>query len=580
MPIHELVELPPELLQSILVYLRKLRCLYHLALTSRRWAAIALPLIYRDLTFNVFGLDHKAEDVPPQVHFHAVPNAQQHLASIADGVERCLSTNPNLHHVRKLHFNLPLQYEKLPTSHTAEIMHVLERVGTDMLEQCTWTPINVPMPLEIIIALLKRQKHLKTFLLPPNIPVIDDSDHADAYVSHMFQESIASCPSIQILRGPGSKSLRCAALLLQNKQDMQGLSIENYGYDMHDEFGPVNSDDQDDLELFDQLFRYLPDLVVEVPTFRHLTTLRLIDLNFKKCSPRWTSRIPFAMLRELTLRYCQGTPELLESLGPARMKHLEKLDIGYHQQIDEDDVIGVVDELLSTDLNLRHLSLQLMHVDRILAMEGMIRNIASLQTLRLVCADVPSDFPVHRQHTWDYNQFAQLFSLARNLRQLSCSFPMTEALRDATHEWHHQGLAAVSIPNLVTLHLTSFPDPTMPEEVSEEKYWACVKHYALELFRMPATEFRPETFSMQPVKKARPLQYIGFGTAPSRHLEGWPDQVVYTSAEVAIGDYIRETVAVEVDEEHRHLEGVDCWLIDDPLIFEPYSINSDGMELF
>ncbi|TKX21813.1 hypothetical protein C1H76_6310 [Elsinoe australis] len=146
------------------------------------------------------------------------------------------------------------------------------------------------------------------------------------------------------------------------------------------------------------------------------------------------------------------------------------------------------------------------------------------------------------------------------------------SMRPRTSSISRRHRSAVSIPNLVTLHIANFPASYTLEELTEQRYWTLVKEHANDIFQTTRVRYDPDTVALVEVLRPRPLRYLGFGSAPNRTFYQWPTQMMYTQGEVRISDEIREMVTVEVDRTYREREGgPNSWLLDEPLSFMSWS---------
>lgn len=352
-------------------------------------------------------------------------------------VDRIFYRNPNLIYVRKVHLTFPLSGE-IPGPESElrlneQFWWIVAQLPEGTIEEFTWTVCLSKVSSENVKYLVARQENLKRLQVSGD-QALEFSTSSDESPKRV----LANCRNLHILRAATNKSLNAGLSLLPHLQHIEGLRLEDsYGRDYT---SPTIDCVANAKVLFDAVFQNLRRLPATDEAFvlPNLTSLQLIDMELLERARDWMNTIDMRKLKTLIFRRCSGTPAIVAGLAEIAIDlRLERLEVTHsHKQEDGDDCIASIDKLFRHNLELQHLSIQLLYVTSSFKFEGLLRNIGSLKTLRMHSMSDYELYPDVVTTMWTDSQFSQLCSCAMNLTQLSCCFPMTKLLKDASLDWN------------------------------------------------------------------------------------------------------------------------------------------------
>ncbi|KAI9721807.1 MAG: hypothetical protein M1812_002142 [Candelaria pacifica] len=455
-----LTALPEELLAAVVRLIPRPRDLASVSLVNRQFHRLGMATLYSSIEIDLTN---------PSMH---------HKVTAMLSPE-----NPGLQHVEalKLSFDSDQMAAQPEALNVAEILITILPRNQRKSFSCSPTFL-IRIPLLYILHM--RQQKLEYVELPPTTGDGERSWMERLARSPLLMEGFKNVESINIF--PHQKcDLKAAHAIIKAGRPLRSLklSLANIS-NMPPE--PVLAEDGTVSDyIFWNLFNHIRPFGDSCPMV--LNSLTLVEVNLKYASKTYIKVLGFENLAVLEVRNCERADLFLTGLSHPSVgtpPKVRSFTISHKEAEGQTAIVAAVEDYLSSFKGLHCLKIHLKDVETLPAATQIIRHSDTLDTLYVEALADRGGYSNDRPHRYSLSDFQMLCEAVTNVVQLGIAFPFTNVAERFTLQFKDHLSAVTELPKLVTLIVTTWPEPSHHHSIALYTYNTLCQERATRAFDM------------------------------------------------------------------------------------------------
>lgn len=362
--------------------------------------------------------------------------------------------NIGLPHIRKLDLYLADVPDKCNQQQQADfaIRMILEFLPENILEKFSWHPWS-PFSGDNLVLLYKKQQRMKWMeSIALDRDVVEELEKLPD-LDKVFQSvrKIGLYPDTRevldfchfLLKHTANKTLEKMTLHASFEELDSPMPQRNL-HDSSTEPGLITS----------TVFAHMQPFAKCTPIALKRVTLQKIKLRY--AAETYCKLIDFRSVKSIRVFGCPGADALLAELSKSTKlpNKLETLEIK-HEDNTENDGLGALDGFLCLVSGIKVMALDLTYSKSLPSSSSIVRHGKTLKQLNVHASISPDS--CDDELVYDYASFSQICKDCPLLEQVSVAFPQVSMIRTKNESFINFENCLAKLPNLVTLHITTWP---------------------------------------------------------------------------------------------------------------------------